>query len=160
MLGDVFRSVEILSVLQNNSTEAPQMHAQIIASIAEIETQLSQKVFQTRHERDPNHTLDDLLNQITGTKCDELPSYDSRSHRPHEPRRLLVTNGCPQFGRVQSVFFWEFRFINDGNYPNNSFSCLTTLPRTHANPSPYLPKTRRLPSTEGGREHLLSGTTC
>ena len=37
---------------------------------------------------------------------------------------------------------------------------LTTLPRTHANPSPYLPKTRRLPSTEGGREHLLSGTTC
>ena len=70
MPGDFERAVEILTVLQNNATGAPQMHAHINASIADMEAQLSQKVFQTRHERDPNHTLDDLLNQITGTKCD------------------------------------------------------------------------------------------
>jgi hypothetical protein len=46
--GDVFRSVEILTVLHNNSTEAPQMDAQINASIAEMEAQFSQKEFQTR----------------------------------------------------------------------------------------------------------------
>ena len=68
--GDIERAVEILTVLQNNATGAPQMHAQIDASIADMEAQLSQQVFQTRLERDPNHTLDDLLNHVTGTKCD------------------------------------------------------------------------------------------
>ncbi|MCJ7661108.1 MAG: hypothetical protein MUO67_18320 [Anaerolineales bacterium] len=48
MSGDVFRSVEILTVLQNNATAAPQMHAHINASIAEMEAQFSQKEFQTR----------------------------------------------------------------------------------------------------------------
>jgi hypothetical protein len=46
--GDVFRSVEILTVLQNNATGAPHMHAHINASIAEMAAQFSQKEFQTR----------------------------------------------------------------------------------------------------------------
>jgi len=70
MPGDVERAVEILTVLQNKSTEGPQMHAHINASIADMEAKLSQKDLQTTLERGQNLTLDDLLNQITGTKCD------------------------------------------------------------------------------------------
>jgi predicted ATPase/DNA-binding SARP family transcriptional activator len=68
--GDIERAVEIMIVLQNNAAGAPEMQDPIYASIAEIEAQLSKNEFQTAQERCQHLTLDDLLNQVTGMKCD------------------------------------------------------------------------------------------
>ena len=57
-------------MLRNNAAGAPEMQDPIDASIAEMEVQLSKNEFQTAQERGQHLTLDDLLNQVAGTKCD------------------------------------------------------------------------------------------